>query len=141
MQSLRDIAGVLQSMMLGGTLPDTMRRFMLEPMPPHELSPDVGANSYQEATPNSHSRSSSYQEGRPRSPPPRKNPHPIPKRNENLRMENRARSPQRLRYHETVASTPKRQDNQTAASIRDNMKRVVEEVLERRKLIPIVKEH
>jgi len=34
------------------------------------------------------------------------------------------------RYHETVASKPARYDNQTTTSMRDDMKRVVEEVLE-----------
>ena len=39
-----------------------------------------------------------------------------------------------------MASTPTRLDNQTVPSIRDDMKRVVEEVLERKKLIPTSKE-
>ena len=55
-------------------------------------------------------------------------------------MENRARSPQRWRYYENVASTPTRLDNQTTPSIQDDMKKVVEEVLERKKLIPAAKE-
>jgi len=106
---------------------------MSEPMPPYESHPDVGVSSYQEATPDSHSQSSPCREGRPR--PQRKNPHAVPKRNENPRMKNRARNPQRRRYHETVASMPTRQNNQTVASIRDDMKRVAEEVLKRKKLI------
>ena len=83
MQELRNMAGIFQNMMPGGTLPDTLRRFMQEPMPPHESQPDVGAGSYQEATPDSRSWSSPHRGGRPRSPPLRKNPHVVPKRNEN----------------------------------------------------------
>jgi len=47
-------------------------------------------------------------------------------------MEDRVRSPQRRRYHETMASmlTRGKQENQTTTSIWDDMKRVVEEVLE-----------
>ena len=56
-------------------------------------------------------------------------------------MENRARSLQRWRYHEIVASTQTKQDNQTIVSIRDDIKMVVEEVLEQRKLIPVAEEH
>ena len=69
-QTLRDVVGIVQSMMLGGTLPDTLRRFIQEPMPPHESQLDVGSGSYQEATPISCSRSSPPREGRPRSSPP-----------------------------------------------------------------------
>ncbi|XP_052176685.1 uncharacterized protein LOC127790989 [Diospyros lotus] len=47
------MAGVLQSMMPGGTLPDTLKKFM----PPLESQPEAGDDSYQEATPDSHSRS------------------------------------------------------------------------------------
>ena len=100
----KTLAGIFQNMMHGGTLPNTLRRFMQEPMSPHESQPDVGSSSYQEATPNSCSRSSPRREGRLRSPPPQKNPHVVPTRNENLQMENRARSLQRQRYHETVAN-------------------------------------
>ncbi|XP_052171587.1 uncharacterized protein LOC127787565 [Diospyros lotus] len=88
-QALRDMAGVLQSMMLGGTLPGTLKKFMPQP--------EVGADSYQEATPDSHSRSTPRREDRPKSPPPRRNPHSVPQRNENPRMENKTRSPQRRR--------------------------------------------
>jgi len=57
-------------------------------------------------------------------------------------MEDRVMSLQKRRYHETVANTPigGRQDNQIVASIRDDMKRVVKEVLERRKLISAANE-
>ena len=113
---------------------------MQEHTPPHESQPDVESCSYQEATPNSCSRSSPHWEGRSRSPPPRKNPYVVPTRNENALMENRAKSPQRRRYYEIVASTPTRLDNQIVPSIRDDMKRVVEEVLERKKLIPATEE-
>ncbi|XP_052189845.1 uncharacterized protein LOC127799663 [Diospyros lotus] len=107
MQALRDMVGVLQSMIPGGTLSDTLKKFM----PPLEPQPEAGADSYQEATPDSHSRSTPPREGRPRSPPPRRIPHSVPRKNENPRMENRTRSPQKRRYHETVASTPTRHDN------------------------------
>ncbi|XP_052197344.1 uncharacterized protein LOC127804512 [Diospyros lotus] len=53
MQALRDLAGILRSMMPGGTLPDTLKKFML----PLEPQPEAGADSYQEATPDSQSRS------------------------------------------------------------------------------------
>jgi len=105
------MVGILQNMMPGGTLPNTLRRFMPELVSPYESQPDMGAVSYQEATLDSHSQSSPRREGRSRSSPPRKNPHTVLERNENPRMENRARSPQRRRYLETVASTPTRQDN------------------------------
>jgi len=45
-------------MMSEGTLPNTLRSFIPEPMQPHESQPDLGVDSYQKATPDSHSRSS-----------------------------------------------------------------------------------
>ena len=66
-QVLQDITGILQGIMPGGTLSDTLKKFMPKPMSLHKSQPDVGANSYQEATPDSHSWPSPHQEGRPRS--------------------------------------------------------------------------
>jgi len=90
---------------------------MLEPMQPHEFQLDLEANSYREATLDSHSRSSPHWKNRLRSPPPRKNPHITPKRNDNPQIEDTVRSPQKGRHHETVVSTPTRgrQDNQTTS--------------------------
>ena len=81
-QALRDMDGILQGMILGGTLPDTLKSFMLESMPSLEHQPNMGADSYQEATPDSHSRSTPRREDRPRSPPPRRNPYALSRRNE-----------------------------------------------------------
>ena len=41
MQALQDMAGILQGMMLGGTLLDTLKKFMLKSMPLPEPQPDV----------------------------------------------------------------------------------------------------
>ncbi|XP_052193948.1 uncharacterized protein LOC127802273 [Diospyros lotus] len=160
-QALREMAGILQSLVPHGTIPAALRKFIPEIVPSHRARQEVPENdSYRDASPETHVQPVQTRNNQPRSPLREDHSQTSPLR-ENYggtdRRKTERRSPQRGRYSETVASTPMErgreakpitkqndgpEDNPTAFSAREaaDMKKMIERVLQQNKLLPTSEE-
>ncbi|XP_052204059.1 uncharacterized protein LOC127809333 [Diospyros lotus] len=152
MQALREMAGILQSLVPHGTIPEILRKFMPETVPSHRARQEVpGDGSYREVSPENHAQHVHTRNDPPRSPFRGAHSQISQQREKRGATDHRKterRSPQRGRYSETVASTPMEKDrdsrqrdglddNPTAFSAREtaDMKKMIERVLQQNKLL------